>query len=123
MMLILFLMYFVLFLDINSKQMIVLMHMNIEQKYLNELYRFSFIESDVCHQIIKYYDDYELRDFTLNYEEGDVSIKMIDETALIHYQFEKDIYAILSYDLVFDSATDYEIVDFEIYNAIDKFED
>ena len=78
---------------------------------------------DVIHQVVKSFDDYECKDFTITYPEGEVKIHFIDEMALISYQFEDPVYATLSYDLVFDTSLDYEIISKEVYMTIDKFED
>ncbi len=122
-MLALFIVYFIFFCNVYTSQMIILSQIEIENSHLNDLYRFSFIEVDVIHQIIKSFDDYECKDFEISYPEGQVLIRFIDEMAIIHYSFNQDVYATLSYDLVFDTALDYEIIDAEIYMTIDKFED
>lgn len=122
-MLALFLIYFSLFLEVMSQQAIIRYHLLTEMKLSNQLNRFSMIEMDVIHQTVKKFVDYKMDDFSLSYEEGEVSIKMIDEQAIIFYDFNEDIYAVISYDLVFDTGVDYEIVDAKTYHTIDNFKD
>lgn len=119
----LFIVYFIFFIDIYSKQIVILNHQINEEKLFNEIYRFSLIELDVIKQVVLSFDDYKCENFSLSYAEGEVLVRFIDEEALIIYQFEHVIYAVLSYDLVFDTALDYEIISEELYMTIDKFED
>ena len=118
-----FLTYFILFLQLYSTNSIIFLQQQLEIKKNSSIQQFSIIESDVIHQVVNKFDDYDLIEFKLTYPLGDVLIQMIDEKAYIHYQFEEAIYAILYYDLVFDSAIDYEIVDWEEYSTFDKLED
>lgn len=95
-------------------------HFKIEQQNATQIERFSLIEAYVIGKTVESFDAYTFKNFEIIFEEGLVSVQFIDEKAYITYAFETELYAILHYDLVFDSSLDYYFVASNSPDWIDK---
>lgn len=122
-MLALFIVYFLFFTHTISNYAIINSQEAFENQMQHKLMRFSLIESYIISETVHYFDAYELKNSSYSFSEGEVNVFMIDEKAYIEYAFNPSVYACLSYDLVFDTSLDYEIISKENFSIIDNMTD
>jgi hypothetical protein len=118
--LVLYLVYFIIFIEIYSINITILQHKIYENQYIYKLNQFSLIESAVLIEIIQKFHTYKMEDFVYNSELGIVYIYFIDESTYIYFDFESSVYARLDYDLVFDSCYNYELINEGLFPVVDK---
>lgn len=115
-----YLVLFIAFIEIYTINLNIIVQKGYEYFNINELSKYSIIESEVLIKTNKKFHDYEMEDFTINTDLGLVYIYYMDEVAYIKYDFNKVIYARLDYDLVYDSCYNYELIPEALFPVVDK---
>jgi len=116
----LYLLFFLLFIEIYSINIVILKQKAYEYKHIDYLTLFSYIESDVLIQIIDKFHVYKMENFEIETELGLVYIIFLDESAYIHFDFETSVFARLDYDLIYDSCYNYELINEALFPVVDK---
>lgn len=118
--LIIYLIFFIFFLEIYTINISILEQKAYELKHIEYLSKFSFIESNILIQIINKFHEYNMDNFETETELGIVYIVFIDESAYIHFDYDTSVFAKLDYDLVYDSCYNYELINEALFPVVDK---
>ena len=111
---------FIRWITLFEMRLIETQHLAFEQRSFQNLDRFSLIEAYSIHTTIQSFHKYTFKPIELTFSSGSVRIVFSDEKAHITYSLDSIEYAELSYDLVFDSAIEYQYTDEDEASWIDK---
>ena len=115
-----FLYLFTQFISLYLTNIRIVSNLQYEIMLYNQLERFSYIESYVLQESISQFNRYKFDEIIIETNLGMVYVIFEDETAYIHYDFEKEVFAILEYDLIYDSALSYNIISEALFPSVDK---
>lgn len=115
-----FLILFLFFLELFEINVKILNQKIYELNNTYNISTFSYIESDILIKTIDKYYRYKLDDFNLETEFGNVFVTFLDEVAYIKFDFEKPVFARLSYDLVYNTCINYELIPEALFPIVDK---
>lgn len=108
------------FMSLLYEHEMMLMHTTFETNNYAKLENFSIVESYVLTNLIYLLHTYQLENINYIINEVEIRCIFIDESVYITYLYETPIYAKLDYDLVFDSAMDYNYISASEALQIDK---
>lgn len=111
---------FVVFIEIYTINLKIIEQKLIENRTIEVLLQQSMIESSVIVETVNKFHTYKMENFTFESELGMVYVYFADEIAYIKFEYEDDIFARLHYDLVYDSAYDYELIPEALFPIVDK---
>jgi hypothetical protein len=121
-MILIILTFFMFYLNTITSKSILLSQSRFELQHNQEIQAFSLLEAKTIHEIVLRMQKYDLDSFELAFESIIVKINILDESVLIEYGLENPVYALLDYDLVFNSSMDYQIIPYETYLDLTKNE-
>lgn len=121
-MILIILTFFMFYLNTLTSKSILISQSRFELQHNQEIQAFSLLEAKTIHEVVIRMKKYNLDSFELTFESIIVKIIILDETVLIEYGLESPIYALLNYDLVFNSSMDYQIIPYDTFLDLTKNE-
>lgn len=113
---------FMFFISTLTSKSVLISQNRFELQHNQKIQAFSLLEAKTIHEVVKHMQKYKLESFEIEFESIIVMINILDETAIIKYGLANPVYAVLYYDLVFNSSMDYQIIPYETYLDLTKNE-